>query len=445
MKKSRFDVKTIMDLFDVTFGVAVAMLAIAAIVISISIVYFIRSAPPTTLTISSGPEGSSFQKSALKYAKVLQANGVKVKVLTSEGSIQNLDRLLDPKSHVDVAMVQGGITVPGKDAVSLDNLVSLGGISHQPVLIFYRGKEMNFLSELQKKKISIGPIGSGTNQLALTLLGINGIKEGGNTQLLNMEAHEAADALKGHKLDAAFIMSESASTDILRTLLHEKDVRLYSFRQVKAYSRKISYLDMLSLPEGAIDLGANIPASDVSLLGPMVELVANKDLHPALSDLLLEAATSVHGQPGLFQQRGEFPAAVEHTIRLSEDASRYYKSGKNFVYRYLPFWLASLLSRILVVFLPALVLLIPIMKSVPAFFRWRVQTRIYKHYRELLTLERRSLSETDPGKRDLIQKKFDHIEEAVNLMKVKSKYADQVYGLRGHIDYVRRMVDKKQV
>jgi hypothetical protein len=432
-----------MDLFDVTFGVAITMLVVMGIVFSISIVYFIRSAPPTSITITSGPEGSIFQKNALKYAKILEANGVKVKVLTSEGSIQNLDRLLDPKSNVEVGMVQGGISVPGKEDSKLDHLISLGGISHQPILIFYRGKEMIYLSELKKHKVAIGPIGSGTNQLALTLLALNGIKPNEDTPLLNMEPHDAANALKNHQIEAAFVMSESASTEILKTLLHEKDVRLYSFKQVKAYSRKVSYLDILSLPQGGIDIGTDIPPKDVDLLGPMVELVAVKDLHPALSDLLLEAATQVHGQPGMFQQRGEFPAAVEHSIHLSDDASRYYKSGKSLLYRYLPFWLASLVSRVLVVFLPALVLLIPIMKAIPAFFRWRVQSKIYRHYRDLLTLERRFVAETDPAKQDQLQRSFDRIEESVNRMKVKSKYADQVYGLRGHIDYVRRLVEKK--
>jgi len=81
------------------------------------------------------------------------------------------------------------------------------------------------------------------------------------------------------------------------------------------------------------------------------------------------------------------------------------------------------------------------LKSIPAFFRWRNQSKINQRYRELLTVEQAFLQEKDPHKQTLLRKEFDQIEETVNKMKVKASFADQYYGLRGHIDYVRNMVD----
>ena len=176
----------------------------------------------------------------------------------------------------------------------------------------------------------------------------------------------------------------------------------------------------------------------------MVELIAVKGLHPALSDLLLEAATEVHSRPGTFQRRGEFPAPVEHVIHVSDDAARFYKSGKSLLYRYLPFWLASLTSRIIVVFVPMLVILIPLMKSIPAAFRWRAQSRIHRRYSELLRLEKEYLLERDAARLEQMRREFDRIEDAVNKMKIPASFADQFYGLRGHIDYVRELVAKRQ-
>ena len=215
-----------------------------------------------------------------------------------------------------------------------------------------------------------------------------------------------------------------------------------SFKQANAYSRKIDYLNCLDLPEGGIDFGLDIPSHDVSLLGPMVELVATRELHPALSDVLLEAAVEVHGRAGLYQKRGEFPAPVPHALPISDDATRYYKSGKSFLYRYLPFWVASLTSRFVVVILPLLVILIPGLRSIPAFFRWRIQSKIRRRYRELLVLEHALLSETEPARREQIRQEFGRIEEAVNGMRVPASFADQFYGLRGHIDYVRELGNK---
>ncbi len=435
-KPYRFGLRTITELFDVGPIVAISALTGGLLLILASIIYFVHSAPPATITISSGPEGSVFQKNALKYAKILERDGVKLNVITSEGSFQNIQRLNDPSSGVDVAIAQGGL----KNAPT-EKLVSLGSISYQPLLIFYRGKHLDLLSELKGKRVAIGPVGSGARTFALALLEANGIKENDpSTQLLDWEAEAASKALLDHSIDAAFVMSESASSDILHKLLHSADIELYSFKQANAYSRKIDYLNVLDLPEGAIDLGLDIPAHDVALLGPMVELVATKNLHPALSDLLIGAATEVHGRPGMFQKRGEFPTPIEHAIRISDDANRFYKSGKSLFYRFLPFWLASLTSRIVVVFVPMLVVLIPAMRSIPAIFRWRVQSKIHRRYRELLSVEHDFLSERDSKKQDLLRKHFDRIDEAVNKMRIPPSFADQFYGLRGHIDYVRQLL-----
>ena len=111
----------------------------------------------------------------------------------------------------------------------------------------------------------------------------------------------------------------------------------------------------------------------MQLIGPTVELIARPTLHPALSDLLLEAAREVHGNASLLQRRGEFPAPLEHEFRISADARRYYTSGKSFLYRYLPFGLASLVNRILVVFVPLVVILIPVLRSIPMLYKWRIK------------------------------------------------------------------------
>ena len=438
--KTPYGLRTIMDLFDVGPAVALSALAITISAIVGATAYFINSAPPTTITISTGPEGSTFYKNAVKYKTILEQNSVKVNVVTSQGSLENLQRLLDAKSKVDVAIVQGGIVTPG-----MEKLVSLGSVSYQPLMVFYRGQPIQLISDLTNKRVAIGPVGSGTRNFALAILNANGIKEGGTTTLVDWEGEEAAKGLADNKIDAAFVMSESSSSDILHNLLRAQDIHLYSFKQANAYSRKIDYLNILELPEGSIDFGLDIPAHDTFLLGPMVELVARKDLHPALIDLLLEAATQVHNHPGVYQKRGEFPMAVEHAIHLSEDASRFHQSGKTWLYRMLPYWLASLLSRLMLVFLPMLLLLVPSLKSIPAFFKWKTQMKIRRHYRELLAIEQKFFRIHDQAEQEHLRHDFDRIERAVNKMKVRAAFADQFrnFQLRGKPRYGRRSCTRK--
>jgi hypothetical protein len=404
------------------------------VVLGLAVYWFVRSAPPKVITITTGPAGSVFEATAEKYRAILARNGVTLQILTSEGAAQNLQRLSDPSFQVDVGFLQGGVTNDMPDS----ELVSLGSISYAPLLVFYRSPApVELLSEFSGKRLAIGPPGSGTRALAMTLLEANGIESNGPTALLDLDAEDATKSLIGGSLDAVFLMGDSASPQVMRQLLRTPGVRLYDFTQADGYTRRITYLNKLELPKGAIDFGKDIPAHDVSLVGPTVDLIARKSLHPALSDLLLEAAGQVHGRATLFQHRGEFPAPVEHAFPLSPDAVRYYKSGKSFFYRYFPFWLASLVDRILVVFVPVILVLVPGVKLIPTAYRWRIRLLIYRWYRALLALEREPLADLTPEKREHFLKRLDHIEREVNRLKVPASFADQFYGLRVNIDFVR--------
>jgi hypothetical protein len=275
----------------------------------------------------------------------------------------------------------------------------------------------------------------------MELLKANGIDQS-NATLLDMSGEAATWALVDGKADAAFLMGDSATPGDMRSLIWTPGVHLFDFIQAEAYSRRYPYLNQLVIPMGALDFGKNVPAADIHVVAPTVELVARDTLHPALSDLLIEAAKEVNGRATLLQRAGEFPAPVEHEFRLSEDAKRYYTSGKKFLYRYLPFWLATLADRFLVIFVPVVVLLIPGLKLVPALYSWRIRSRIYRWYGILIALERTLLSQHSGPERAETLKKLDDIEAAVNRMKIPLSYADQFYVLRDHISFVRERYAK---
>ena len=426
--------KLFSEYFGMSRKLAFAVVCFISFVLCLAIFWFVHSAPPRTITITSGPPGSIFETNALRYRQYLATNGVILKILPSQGSLENLQRLDDPKSKVDIGFVQGGVA----DGTKVPDLFSLGSISYEPLLVFYRGSNtVTFLSQFEGKRLAIGSEGSGTRSLALTLLATNGIIPGGPTTLEAMDADAGATALLAGNVDAVFWMSDSASVQTLRTLLRSPDVHLMSMEQADAYTRRFNYLNKLRLPEGSIDLGKNLPSRDVWLLGPTVELVARPGLNPAVSDLLLEVAGDVHGKAGMFQNQGEFPAPLVHEFKISPDALRYYKSGKAFLYRHLPFWLASTTNRVLVAFVPIILVLIPGLRLIPALYRWRSQLRIYRWYRKLLVLERELGEEVPPHKRAELESRLNEIEDVVRHMRVPASFANLFYMLRGHIDYVR--------
>jgi hypothetical protein len=409
------------------------IVAVVVVLMIMLLVWVADPAPPKTVTISAGPHDSSFLSFANQYKKILARNGVRLNVLESDGSEQNLQRLLDPKQHVDVALVQGGLA----DGLDTSSLMSLGSMFYVPVVVFYRGTGVTRLSQLEGKRIAIGREGSGTRRLALKLLDANDIEPGGTTVLVPTDGLQAATQLVAGQVDAAILSGDSATRGLMLRLLRVPGISVINFDEASAYTRLFPYLDRIDLPPGVLDLKYRIPPETVHLISPTVELVARTHLHPAISDLLIEAAQEVHGMPGLLQHAGQFPNPVAHEYPISEDAQRYYKSGKSFLYRTLPFWLASIGDRALVLLLPVAVLLFPTMRVIPALYRWRIRSRIYRYYGSLIAIERAALSHSTGEERKQLFAQLDEIEASLNRLRMPLAYADAFYVLREHVGFVR--------
>jgi TRAP-type uncharacterized transport system substrate-binding protein len=433
------------ETFGFTRSFAIVVVLFIGSVLLLSVFWFIHSAPPKIITITAGMPGSSFETNAVKYREILARSGITLKILPSQGSMENLERLSNPAFKVDIGFVQGGVTNESP-AQNSEKLTSLGSIGYQPLMVFCRGtNQVALLSELNGKRFAIGPVGSGTRTLALAILKLNDIEQGTST-LLDLDGGSAAKALLEGKVDAIFLMGDSASPKIMVQLLKTPGVQLLDFIQADGYTRKISYLNKLSIPKGAMDFAKDIPSHDIALIGPTLEILARSDFHPALVDLVIEAAQEVHGGASILKKKKEFPASIEHDYTLNNEAARYYKSGKSLLYKYLPFWLASLLNRVVVAFIPAIVVLIPGMKLIPFLFRLRIKLRLYRWYRALLAVERDSLIETAGLQRDHLLGRLDHIEAGVNRMKVPASFGDQFYALRVYIRFVRdRILNPKAI
>jgi hypothetical protein len=419
------------DLRDLT--VTFAPIVVFVVVTIALLVWLVDPAPPRTIVMSAGPHDSSFLLAANEYKKILARNGITLQVLESDGSLQNLRRLLDPKQHVDIALVQGGV----EDGLAASTLMSLGSVFYDPVVVFYRGTGITRLAQLEGKRIAIGREGSGTRVLALKLLEANGIVPDRDTPLTPDDGLQAATKLVAGDIDAAILNGDSATRGLMLRLLRVPGISVMDFEEADAYTRLFPYLEEIDLPPGVLDLRHKIPQDTIHLISPTVEIVARTKLHPAISDLLIEAAQEVHGMPGLLQHAGQFPSPVAHEYPISDDAQRYYKSGKSFLYRNLPFWLASIGDRTLVLLLPLAVLLFPALRLVPALYRWRVRSRIYRHYGSLIAIEREALKNPSEDRRKALFQELDEIEESLNNLRMPLAYADEFYVLREHVGFVR--------
>ncbi len=398
---------------------------------------FIKPAPPDQLVIGTGGEGGAYQLFAARYKDVLARYGITLVEKPSAGSAENLQRLRDPGVAMDAAFIQGG-TVGQKEG---DELVSLGDFYHEPLWIFYRESSLpgiDTLLGLKGKRVAIGSEGSGTHHLAMEMLAANGI-DAGNTKLIAEAGLDLIGQLQKNRIDAVFVVGPPQSS-LVWSLLYTPGIRLMSLAHADAYARRFPYLARLVLPRGAIDLTLDIPPRDTQLVSPLATLLVREDTHPALIDLLMQAASEVHGGPGVFQRPGEFPRAGHDGFPLSTEAGRYYKSGKPFLQRYLPFWAATLIDRMVVMLVPLLAVLIPLFRFAPQLYGWRVRSRIYRRYGELKFLE--SEVEEDPGRHTRAEwlEKLDRIDADASRIRTPLTFAHMLYTLRQHIDLVRAMI-----
>ena len=143
----------------------------------------------------------------------------------------------------------------------------------------------------------------------------------------------------------------------------------------------------MTVPAGVGDLDKHLPPSDVTLFAPKVSLAVRSDLHPAIQYLLLNTAMRVHSGAGMFHRAGRFPAAEGIDVPLSDQAVQFYKSGQPFLQSILPFWMASLVGRLLVLLIPIFAVLYPTMRLLPELYNWLVRSKISRLYGELRFLE----------------------------------------------------------
>ena len=418
--------------------IALPIIATAGGAIAFALTYM-QPTPPRSIAISTGGQTGAYYAFAKRYQQILAKSGVLVDVRTSAGSLDNVQRLKDPKSGIDAAFLQGGIA----STKDLPDVVSAGRISYEPLWIFHKsGETLDRLQLLEGKRLAIGPEGSGTRHLALRVLETSGVTAA-NATLLPLGGADASAALKNGAIDVLFMVAAVEAPQV-QDLLRAPGISLMSLAQADAYTRLFPFLTRLRLPQGVIDLVRNIPATDIALVAPSAVVVVREDLHPAIVSLLAQAAAEVHQPPSLLSQASEFPKAVDPEFQVADSAQRFYKSGAPFFQRYLPFWLANLVERLIVLGVPLATVALPLFKFLPWLYRWRVRQRMLGWYAELKRLESRLDAQPSPSQIAMLTQEIDRIEDEVNDSPVPLGFSEQFYNLRAHIDLVRQRLTARR-
>lgn len=443
--------------------------------------------PPHRLVLATATEQSAYHVLGQRYRDMLRAYGVEVDVQVTGGSWQNLDRLQAEEPSVDVAFLQGGVAhavLPQAREGFTGSLTSLGGLFIEPVWVFYRedsavrllggcraesskghseprsgGRRAQLqlaaasapspgkvvaeqcgvlpgLHALRGWRVNVGVEGSGSQVLSQQLLGVVGLGAQDLTLAHLANTPGVVELLEGRQDAMVFVSAPDAP--LIQMLLQTPGIRLMAFEQAQAFTRKLPFLSAVTLPRGVVDLGRDLPAQDVPLIATTATLVAREGVHPALIQLLMQAAARVHGRSGWFANAGEFPRSERSFFPLSDEAARYYKSGRPWLQRYMPFWLSNLIDRMWVMMLSIMVGLIPLSRLVPPLYVFQVRSRIFRWYARLREVE--TASAQPNADVSALLSNLQELERTAASIQVPLSYAEELYALRQHIDMVRERI-----
>ena len=308
-----------------------------AVVLLAGAYYLLKPTPPKRVVLATGSEQGAYAEFGKRYAEELRRYGIAVELRSTPGSRENLRLLHDAKRDVDIAFVQGGSSETQRTQSGEEEqlpVMSLGSMFYEPVWIFYRedaAKKLNRegvisdFSQLRGLRVNVGARGSGAPGMVTRLLRAN-LMERDDIKRSNLDPIASVVGLLGGTLDAVALVSAPESP-LVQMLLQTPGIRLYEFAQAEAYARRYRFLSPVTLPRGVVDLSRNVPPRDTVLVAATTSLVAREDLHPALVQLFVQAASRIHSGSGWISNTGPFPRALQTEFTLAREAQRYYPAG----------------------------------------------------------------------------------------------------------------------
>lgn len=438
----RYTLLSIRDL-----ALSIGPFVVLAILLLTLAYFWLNPMPPRRVVLATGPAQSAYDEFGKRYAKALSNRRLEVVLLPSEGSSANLQLLREGKA--DLGFVQGGSDGGGDAAIppaaqSADTRVaSLGSLFVEPIWLFYRedaAKKVNAsatlttLIDLKDLRVNVGTVGSGVPNLVDKLLDINHI-DSASIKKSQLEQTPATMAFLNGELDAIVFASAPESL-MVQMLLQTPGVKLMSFAQSEAYSRRLPFLSPVVLPRGVVDLAADVPSQDVRLVASTTALLTREQTHPAVVQLFSQTSQTIHGGAGWFNRARDFPNASHSEFDLSKEAERNLKSGAPLLQRYLPFGMANLIERMWLALGIIVAILLPLSRVIPPMYKFRIRSRIFKWYGQLRHIEERIAQQ--PETAAALRTELDELDARVGTISVPLSYADELYALRNNISLVRQ-------
>jgi TRAP-type uncharacterized transport system substrate-binding protein len=398
-------------------------------------VWLLDLIPPKELTFAAGREDGAYHAMAEKYQAILARDGIEMTILETAGSVDNMAAL--ETGAADVGFIQGGIQPPEGAPIS-----ALAATFLEPFWFFHSAAFENPSNPTgwNGLRIAIGEPGGGTRfavEEVLSALDLENVV----FEAVPLGGADAASALLAGQVDAALFVAP-IDAPYLQPLFESGAPVIGSIRDGEALARRLPYIQLAHIPPAGLDYGARVPPRRIDLIAMVGRLVSRDDLHPSLVDRLVNAAREIHSGRGLLQNEDQFPTAQGVTMRMNPQALSLLESAPSPLGLILPYWITAQISKFALLLLPALFLLLPLIKLGPWVYQWRMSARVWRHYGDLLDIDREVLDATDPARLGTLRTKLDAIERDLIGLKLPLRFRDRAYTMRLHIQMVRDRIGR---
>jgi len=421
-----------------------ALAVLGLIAFGVAVYFFVKSLPPRKFTILTGREGGGYYRTAERYKEIAAQKGFDLEIRPTAGSVETLDLL--EKGEAGIGFVQGGIGLDADQSV----LASMASVYYEPVWILLNNESFDDpmpkrLTALVGKKIGIGEDGSGTQKLALQLLNASGVT-GANATLITGTSTDQAEQLLNGELDALFLVT-AIDSDVGQRLLGQPGFTTLDVEQAEAYTKKFPFLRVLDIPQGSLDIVADLPAEDKRILATTANLVVRKDFHPDLLRLITIAAVDTHWRgDSFFAARNEFPNTDYSDLPVDRREKAYLeriKNGESTMDNYLPFSFAAIADRYLLFVLPILFLFIPIVSRAPMIYVLWNRFKINRWYKLASRVERRMpYMDADQLQQEIVRVR-EYDDELLDLVNVPTGQLSNAYQLHEHFELLLRKMQRR--
>lgn len=352
------------------------------LIIILVAVIWIRPLHSNETFLAIGQQSSMADALGKEYARYFRQHGLELETYNTVGLEVGLQKLEAQDSRINASFLTAGVA-SSKD---FPGLVSLGSVQISPIWLFYRGKDVDVEDPFEyyrDRSIAVGAPGTVTNTLFNRLMEMNNPGTGDKGNFLKLTHVEAAKQLQDGVIEAMFVV-DGYQSPVIQSLLQDPKIKLMNFPLADAYIRKLPFLQKIVVPKASLDIGDVIPPKDIVLLASSLNLLVEKEVHPAIQWAFLMAAQENNFKTEhFFAAEAGYPQYRDKSFPLSQVAERYYKSGTPAIFHYLPLWMAAWMENVWVVLLTLFLVILPLINKVVGYRAFASQKLLWSNFWEL--------------------------------------------------------------